>query len=53
MGDWDQIYSNQKEIKYVSAFSFRADVEVLPPQLHILFISPHPPIPKILRATLP
>ena len=41
-GDWDRIYSNQKEVKYVSAFNFRADVEAPPPQLHILFFSPPP-----------
>ena len=45
IGDWDRIYSNQKEIKYVSAFNFRADVEALPPQLHILFISLPPSHP--------
>ena len=33
---WVQIYSNQKEIKYISHSNIRASVETHPPKLHNL-----------------
>ena len=33
---WVQIYSNQKEIKYISHSNIRASVETRPPKLHNL-----------------
>ena len=51
--NWVQIYSNQKEIKYISPSNIshiRASVESRPPQLHIPPILSRPPIPVILWA---
>ena len=41
---WVQIYSNQKEIKYISHSNIRASVETRPPKLHNLlqFSTPLP-----------
>ena len=42
---WDQIYSSQKEINYISPSNIRANVETLPPRVHkLLKFSPrfHP-----------
>ena len=33
---WAQIYSNQKEINYISPSNIRASVETRPPKLHNL-----------------
>ena len=49
-----RVYSNQKEIDYISASNITATVETRPPQLRnfTLFLS-LPPIPNILRASSP
>ena len=39
---WVQIYSNQKEIKYISHSNIRASVETRPPKLHNLLQSVSP-----------
>ena len=42
---WVQVYSNQKEMKYISPSNIRANVETRPPKLHNLlqFSSPFHP----------
>ena len=53
--DWVKIYSNQKEINYISPSNIRASVENGPPQLHNLLSNslnlPPPSIPDILWAS--
>ena len=45
---WVQIYSNQKDIKYISKSNIRASVETRPPGNSLL-----PSIPDILWASPP
>ena len=50
---WVQIYSNQKEIKYISQSNIRASVETRPPRLHNLLQFSAPSTPDILWASPP
>ena len=50
---WVEIYSNQKEINYISPFNITASVETLPPQLHNLLQFPPPSIRDFLWASPP
>ena len=43
---WFQIYSNQKEINYISHSNIRASVETRPPKLHNL-LQFSPPLPSL------
>ena len=47
---WVEMYSNQKEINYVSPSNIRASVETHPPNLHSLLQFSPPSIPDILWA---
>ena len=50
---WVQIYSNQKEIKYISPSNIRASVENHPPKLNNLLQFSPPSIPDIFWASPP
>ena len=50
---WVQIYSNQKDIKYISKSNIRASVETRPPGYTIYYNSLLPSIPDILWASPP
>ena len=50
---WVQIYSNQKDIKYISKSNIRVSVETRPPGYTIYSNSLLPSIPDILWASPP
>ena len=47
---WVEMYSNQKEINYISPSTIRASAETRPAKLHSLLQFSPPSIPDILSA---